>query len=87
VIPVAAQETEQEVMAVVVPRPGRRIAPETLIAFLEPRMAYFMVPRFLEFAVELPKTPTGKIQKFGLRERGLTAATWDRVAAGIKLKR
>jgi crotonobetaine/carnitine-CoA ligase len=87
VIPVASQETEQEVMAVVVPRPGRRIAPETLIAFLEPRMAYFMVPRFLEFAVELPKTPTGKIQKFGLRERGLTAATWDRVAAGIKLKR
>jgi crotonobetaine/carnitine-CoA ligase len=87
VIPVASQETEQEVMAVVVPKPGRRIAPETLIAFLEPRMAYFMVPRYLEFAVDLPKTPTGKIQKFGLRERGLTSATWDRVAAGIKLKR
>jgi crotonobetaine/carnitine-CoA ligase len=87
VIPVASAETEQEVMAVVVPKPGRRIAPEALIAFLEPRMAYFMVPRYLEFATELPKTPTGKIQKFGLRERGLTSATWDRVAAGIKLKR
>jgi carnitine-CoA ligase len=87
VIPVASAETEQEVMAVVVPKPGRRIAPEALIAFLEPRMAYFMVPRYLEFATELPKTPTGKIQKFGLRERGLTPATWDRVAAGIKLKR
>jgi carnitine-CoA ligase len=87
VIPVASAETEQEVMAVVVPKPGRRIAPEALIGFLEPRMAYFMVPRYLEFAMELPKTPTGKIQKFGLRERGLTSATWDRVAAGIKLKR
>jgi crotonobetaine/carnitine-CoA ligase len=87
VIPVASAETEQEVMAVVVPKPGRRVAPEALIAFLEPRMAYFMVPRYLEFATELPKTPTGKIQKFGLRERGLTSATWDRVAAGIKLKR
>jgi carnitine-CoA ligase len=87
VIPVASAETEQEVMAIVVPKPGRRIAPEALIAFLEPRMAYFMVPRYLEFATELPKTPTGKIQKFGLRERGLTSATWDRVAAGIKLKR
>jgi crotonobetaine/carnitine-CoA ligase len=87
VIPVASAETEQEVMAVIVPKPGRRIAPEALIAFLEPRMAYFMVPRYLEFTTELPKTPTGKIQKFGLRERGLTSATWDRVAAGIKLKR
>ena len=87
VIPVASAETEQEVMAVVVPKPGRRLAPEALIAFLEPRMAYFMVPRYLEFAAELPKTPTGKIQKFGLRERGLTTETWDRVAAGIKLKR
>jgi crotonobetaine/carnitine-CoA ligase len=87
VIPVASAETEQEVMAVVVPKPGQRIAPEALIAFLEPRMAYFMVPRYLEFAAELPKTPTGKIQKFGLRERGLTSATWDRVAAGIRLKR
>jgi crotonobetaine/carnitine-CoA ligase len=87
VIPVASAETEQEVMAVVVPKPGCRIAPEALIEFLADRMAYFMVPRYLEFAVELPKTPTGKIQKFGLRERGVTPATWDRVAAGIKLKR
>ncbi|HKF72694.1 MAG TPA: AMP-binding protein [Stellaceae bacterium] len=87
VIPVASAETEQEVMAVVVLKPGRQVLPETLIAFLEPRMAYFMVPRYLAFATELPKTPTGKIQKFGLRERGLTPTTWDRVAAGFKLKR
>jgi len=26
----------------------------------------------------LPKTPTGKIQKFDLRARGVTATTWDR---------
>jgi crotonobetaine/carnitine-CoA ligase len=87
VIPVASGETEQEVMAVLVPRPGHRIAPEALIAYLEPRMAYFMVPRYLEFATELPKTPTGKIQKFELRARGMTPGTWDRVAAGVKLKR
>jgi crotonobetaine/carnitine-CoA ligase len=87
VIPVASVETEQEVMAVVVPKPGRVIAPEALITFLEPRMAYFMVPRYIEFVTELPKTPTGKIQKFGLRERGLTPSTWDRTAAGMKLKR
>ncbi|HEY6335900.1 MAG TPA: AMP-binding protein [Alphaproteobacteria bacterium] len=87
VIPVASEETEQEVMAVVVAKPGHRIAPESLIGFLATRMAYFMVPRYLEFAGELPKTPTGKIQKYGLRARGVTPATWDRVAAGIKLQR
>jgi crotonobetaine/carnitine-CoA ligase len=50
-------------------------------------MPYFMVPRYIEFASELPKTPTGKIQKYELRQHGVTATTWDRVAAGIRLNR
>ncbi len=87
VIPVASQHTEQEVMAVVVAKPGHALDAAELIGFLEPRMAYFMVPRYVEIVDELPKTPTGKIQKFPLREKGVTADTWDRVAAGIKLTR
>ena len=71
----------------VVTRPGKILAPEALIRFLAERLPYFMVPRYLEFASELPKTPTGKIQKFSLRELGMTPATWDRVAAGIKVNR
>jgi crotonobetaine/carnitine-CoA ligase len=43
-------------------------------------MPYFMVPRYLEFFDQLPKTPTEKIQKQLLRTRGLTAATHDRQA-------
>ncbi|MGI9413269.1 MAG: AMP-binding protein [Hyphomicrobiales bacterium] len=87
VIPVAAAETEQEVMAVIVAKEGREIDPEDLIRFLEPRMAYFMIPRYVEFVDALPKTPTGKIQKFPLRDRGVTTTTWDREAAGVKLTR
>ena len=87
VIPVASSATEQEVMAVVVPKQGCAIDPEDLIRFLEPRMAYFMVPRYIETIDALPKTPTGKIQKFPLREVGVTDATWDREAAGVKLNR
>lgn len=87
VIPVAAEVTEQEVMAVIVPKPGRTPAPEALIAFLGDRLPYFMVPRYLEFASELPKTPTGKIQKYTLRARGVTAATWDRVQAGVSVRK
>jgi crotonobetaine/carnitine-CoA ligase len=48
-------------------------------------MAYFMVPRYVEIIDALPKTQTGKIQKFELRERGNSDATWDRVAAGVVL--
>jgi carnitine-CoA ligase len=87
VIPVAAEVGEQEVMAVIVPKPGRTPAPEALIAFLNDRLPYFMVPRYLEFVAELPKTPTGKIQKFDLRERGITEQTWDRVQAAVPIRK
>jgi crotonobetaine/carnitine-CoA ligase len=46
-----------------------------------------MVPRFVDIVAALPKTPTGKIQKFELRDIGVTPSTWDREAAGIKLSR
>ena len=87
VIPIESEHTEQEVMAVVVAREGHTLEPAGLIRFLAPRMAYFMVPRYVDVVAAIPKTPTGKIQKFDLRNRGLTPATWDREAAGVKLKR
>ena len=34
-----------------------------------------------------PKTPTAKAIKAKLRKDGITPETWDREAAGIKLKR
>lgn len=83
VIPVASEHTEQEVMTVVVPRPGAAFDPAALIEFLVPRMAYFMIPRYVEVTDALPKTRTGKIRKYTLRERGLTPGTWDREAAGM----
>ncbi len=87
VIPAESVHTEQEVMAVIVPKQGMTVDPVELIRFLEPRMAYFMIPRYVDTIDALPKTPTGKIQKFPLRERGLTPTTWDREKAGVKLKR
>jgi carnitine-CoA ligase len=87
VIPVDSEHGEQDVMAVVVPKPGQVVDPVDLIRFLEPRMAYFSIPRYLEFTDSLPRTQTGKIQKFTLRERGTGASTWDREAAGVRLGR
>jgi len=87
VVPVPADETEEEVMAVVIARDGESVDPEALIRYLEPRMAYYMIPRYITVIDALPKTATGKIQKFALREAGVTEKTWDRVAAGVKLNR
>ena len=78
---------EDEVKTAVVLKPRTKMAPEELIAFCNDRMAYFAVPRYLEFKESLPKTPTARVEKYKLREEGLTPDTWDRVKAGYKLKR
>jgi carnitine-CoA ligase len=87
VFPVRSELAEDEVMAAVVRRPESSLAEVDLLRFCEPRMPYFAVPRFIEFVAALPATESGKIQKFALRARGVTARTWDREAAGIELRR
>jgi len=87
VVPVPSELGEDEVMAFVVTRDGAAQEPEELIRHCEPRLAYFAVPRYLEFLDELPLTENGKVRKFVLRERGVTDAAWDREAAGYVLKR
>jgi fatty-acyl-CoA synthase len=54
--------------AFVVPAPGASVSTEELMAFARSRLAKFKVPREIELCGELPKTSTGKIQKFMLRE-------------------
>jgi benzoate-CoA ligase len=55
--------------AFVVLKPGHRADEEELKRFVKERLAPFKYPRFLEFVSDLPKTATGKIQRFKLRER------------------
>lgn len=77
---------EDEVKIVVVRRPGSDLTPEALIRFLADQMPRFMVPRYVEFVDELPKTDaTLRTRKVELRRAGVTPATWDREAAGITL--
>ncbi|MGI9476677.1 MAG: AMP-binding protein [Hyphomicrobiaceae bacterium] len=77
-IPVPSEHGEDEVMIVVAPKSGHEIEPADLIDFLRPRLASFMVPRYVRVLNELPKTLTAKVQKSKLRNEGVTAATWDR---------
>jgi benzoate-CoA ligase len=55
--------------ACVVRKPGQSVDEATLQAFVKERLAPYKYPRYIEFIDELPKTATGKIQRFRLRER------------------
>jgi crotonobetaine/carnitine-CoA ligase len=79
--PVRSALAEDEVMAAVMVRPGCKITEAELVEFCELRLPYFAVPRYVEFMRELPSTESGKVQKYKLRQRGITAKTWDREAA------
>ncbi len=78
---------EHEIKVSVVLRPGATLDPAALIAHCDARAPYFAVPRYVDFIDALPRTPNEKIQKHLLRKAGVTATTWDRVAAGVRLAR
>jgi fatty-acyl-CoA synthase len=54
--------------AFVVLKAGAEAAPDDLIAFARERLAHFKAPHGVQFVAELPKTATGKIQKYVLRK-------------------
>ncbi|GLZ52015.1 AMP-binding protein [Actinomycetospora sp. NBRC 106378] len=87
VVAVPSALTEDEIKVVVVLQPDAELDPAELTTFLVDRLPYFMVPRYVETADALPKTPTHKVQKNLLRDAGVGPATWDREAAGIRVTR
>ncbi len=81
--PVPSPLGEDDVMVAVVLEAGAELGRGALIAHCEPRLPYFAVPRYVEFVDELPLTENGKVRKQVLRDRGVTAATWDRETAQV----
>ncbi|MNT57897.1 Benzoate--CoA ligase [compost metagenome] len=55
--------------AYVVLKQGQQVDAQALQAFVKERLAAYKYPRYIEFIDELPKTATGKIQRFRLREK------------------
>ncbi|MFI0816355.1 AMP-binding protein [Streptomyces sp. NPDC021098] len=76
--PVASELAEDEVMVAVTLLPGRDLDLPDLVRHCEGELPPFAVPRYVDIVPELPLTATGKIRKAVLRERGVTAHTWDR---------
>jgi long-chain acyl-CoA synthetase len=65
---IPSEQWGEEVKAVVVVSPGGRVTPDELIAFTRGRIAGYKVPRSIDFAVVLPRNPSGKVLKKELRE-------------------
>ena len=57
------------VMAVVVPKSDKDITADEVIAFCKDNLAHFKAPKKVVFSDELPKTGSGKIYKYKLREK------------------
>ena len=78
---------EEYVKAVVICMQGKSVTEREEIAWCESRLAYFSIPRYIAFRDSLPKTPSERVEKYKLKNEGVTEDCWDRDASGIVLKR
>ena len=78
VYPVRSELAEDEVMAAVVVRADVAVDAPALAQWCDARLPKFAVPRYIDLVAELPRTENGKVQKYKLREQGVTPATRDR---------
>lgn len=86
-VPVPSEWGEEEVKVCVV-RADQDLTEERLVRDLISTMPRFMVPRYVEFVTDLPKTDaTMRVKKHLLRDGALNDRTWDREAAGIDVPR
>ena len=88
-VPVASEMSEDDVMVYVVLKPGATLTHAEVVHFAVEKMSYFMVPRFVEFIEELPKTASEKIEKYKLKldAQKRRSELWDREKEGIAVTR
>ena len=89
VIAVPSPIGEDDIKAFIVLQKDSHFSYEEIILYCYENLGYFMVPRYIEFMDELPRTPTGKILKNPLRnaiKERFSSNTWDcEEDGGIKI--
>jgi crotonobetaine/carnitine-CoA ligase len=76
-IPSKEVESEHELKLNIILREGQLPSCEDICAFINENAPHYFVPRYMEFVDSLPYTPTNKVQKYKLREAGVSASCWD----------
>lgn len=84
---VPSEVGEDDVMVAVIIKDGATLDMIDFMKFCEKQMPYFAVPRYVEVRKDFPKTPTFRVEKYKLRQEGVTSSTWDRDAAGYVVTR
>jgi crotonobetaine/carnitine-CoA ligase len=80
-IGVPSEVGEEDIALLVVASPQGEPVPSELRDFLANDLPRYALPRYVEVVPELPKTPSERIAKGAVRERGLSAAAWDAEAS------
>lgn len=76
---VPSEFTEEDIMLVAMRRAGSTLDAQSLLDHFKALAPRHMVPRYIEITdALLPRTPTEKVARSDLRQRGVTAATFDR---------
>ncbi|MEV8546475.1 AMP-binding protein [Streptomyces sp. NPDC051572] len=78
---------EDDIKVCVIVVPEARIECAELFEFFRTSLPYYAVPRYVEFLDELPANVNGRVQKFKLRERGITDETLDFEKLGLVVAR
>ncbi len=86
-IPSAELESEQELKLNIILKDGNHTSAEELCGFINDNAPHYFVPRYLDFVDTLPYTPTNKVQKFKLREQGVSDKTWDLKQSTYQVKK
>jgi crotonobetaine/carnitine-CoA ligase len=80
-------EGDDDIKLCVVTQAQASFDPTEFLAHLALQLPHHMLPRYIETLPALPRTPTNKVRKAELRQRGVDGATvWDRKAASIRIK-
>lgn len=80
VVGVPSDMGEQDIRAFVKPVAGAQIEPLELIEWCERQLAYYQVPRYLDFVDEFPRGPTQRIRKAELPANLI--GSWDVESSG-----
>ncbi|MDE1836273.1 MAG: AMP-binding protein [Euryarchaeota archaeon] len=78
---------EEDVKAYVLLKPGANVDPAELFRHTAAALPFFMVPQFIEFVDEIPKTANQKAQRYLLRSHPHGPRNYDRDKLGVQVAR
>lgn len=84
---VPSELSEEEVMVALLLREDADSDARAICEWAATRMPYYAVPRYIRFVSDLPRSSTGKVLKFELRDAGLVPDAWDRLTTDLVISR